>query len=698
MKNHNFKLKLLLTASAAAISFGSNASALPNGTPSWPMLPTVFNQVITQDFDLTDELDITARNRADVLGATGAELSNIDQIATSSFRTISLRIPGGFLLSANQDIVTGGNDLDMLEIRSTNFAGAATTIGDALAGGSQRAGVTLNSFAAEVANNLSLPWEQTNLEGEDGWDTPGLTVLDLSQQVFGFGTEEEYGFDFGLQASNSLHALVLGGAQGNGGNAIIDGLIANPDFGQVEDAPEYLRSLQQAAVSLNTVGVTAENGTDVGIALAQLFNSESLISGEDDNGDFRFDVTNVAAAYSPRPDPLAEVPDPAVIGIDQIASVSLNTVTLGNLAVPEDAGVEWEELDVATFEILGGQEVDFDWNLLPNLRNLTVATTSPELYAAAYYTTDDARLQFDQDLFGEGEDALLDLIFDYAGDDFGRGDVTITDGSQNILLKVNTLSHQGLGSVALYGADDEYDFHQLAAYVTFDDDYDILHASWNTAFAVTRLGDVEVAEYSQYARIDFNTISVGGDLLGVYEADLGLLLEEEAPVGIRQNALDIEFAPDYVNHLDAYTEIGDVTAANVAQVGILNLNTVSAGAALQATLLQGAVDIDADLDNRFYASTSEGNTAVTGLSQALSMQLNTVSAGASLGGVIAQYADDIDINLTNQAVALSDFGSASINGLTQQAINRVNTISLNTLSTAPTVSTGTPSINTEPPV
>lgn len=692
----NFSRRTALSTSVCVAVLAAAASAQAQTFPT------------TIDFDLNwdNYFDLGDYNYAGVEGALGAVNTNLEQTALSQLNNAAARVAAsyqpseidpwsgtgtGIAIDLTQD---SGLDEGGIDLSAGNNAQAWTTQLDALLGGSQIAVTSFNTATVEFTAG--------------GAGDIGLLALDQSLNGDTYNGSPYYpdAFDFNLSSLNQMDAVAA-----YAGNARIDGGIANPDFGKLvipnpdynpedeasqeflADTDQFLSSVQQAAASVNTLRVTSP--VDVQLELSSQGFDVQGFSGREGYGysgdydqNFGISTFNEALAFSPRPS--TTLSDPSIANLDQIAAISLNTMSFGTAATEEAAaGTEDYAVLVDTnntfsnnVSLTGGGEAQLagfnDYNDEVALGNTMVATTDPMAYG----------------MLGGN---LSSPYFDQR--EYGIGDVALSDVSQVAALTANSIRQNGTGDLTLqagyfYGGSGEFDgaFYKddfVQSTVNLDmeagnyyDNGDWESGAVNLALSLTDEGNADISNLSQAVQFGFNSIASGGDINGWNDPNgPGIIQtsEESNPwVGF-----------EYLNDADASTEYGNVTASGLDQIAQISFNTVSAAGDLNANLVQendfelGAWD---DLNNIWLDSDEEGNVTASGLSQIASVRLNSTSVeGAVTSSWLGQAAYDLtDVYFDegiNDLNAETYQGNASVDGIDQVAQLSINTLSAGSIAT-----------------
>jgi len=688
----NFSRRTALSTSVCVAVLAAAASAQAQTFPT------------TIDFDLNwdNYFDLGDYNFAGVEGALGAVNTNLEQTALSQLNNAAARVAADYapsLVDAWSGTGTGiaidlqqdtGLDEGGISLNASNNAAAWTTQLDALLGGSQIAVTSFNTATVEFT------------AGGEG--DIGLLALDqtLNGDTYNGSAYYPDAFDFNLSSLNQMDAVAA-----YSGNARIDGGIANPTFGQmidnpnydpnvegslaqIEDTDQFLSSVQQAAASVNTLRVTSPVDVQLELA-AQGFDVQGFSGREggyySDDYDQNFGIRtfNEALAFSPRPSSTPS--DPSIANLDQIAAISLNTMSFGTAATEETvAGTEDYAVLVDTnntfsnnVSLTGGGEAQLagfnDYHGEVNLGNTMVATTIPMAYG----------------MLGGN---LYSDYFDQR--EYGIGDVALSDVSQVAALTTNSIRQNGEGDLTLqaghfYSLSGEFDgaFYKddfVQSTVNLDMEagnyYDDEEAgAVNLALALTDEGNADISNLSQAVQFGFNSIASGGNINGYNEPNGEGIVQTS-----NESAPWVHF--EYLNNADASTQYGDVTASGLDQIAQISFNTTSAAGDLNGNLGQdsdfeiGAWD---DLNNIWLDSNEEGNLDGSNLSQVASVRLNGVSVdGAVNSSWLDQHAHLSEVFFDegiNDLNAETYQGNASVDGIDQIAQVSFNTLSAGSIET-----------------
>lgn len=665
-----------------------------------------FPSSISFDLDWSDFYTLDSDNQAYVEGALGAVNTAFEQTALAQLNNAAGRVAAGEGLSFGLNQYTGYAE-GGIGLSAWNTATAWTTQLDAIAGGSQVAMTSFNTATFDV----------TAVDEATG-------LVELRQALGGDRDGDDDALNawyFNLGSINQMEAAVA-----YAGTARIDARLANPTFGELIDNPDFIANeedrpegydidtpeqivdteafvngVQQAAVSLNTLRGTAAADTVV-----ELYGQSLDVAGfsgrdyydfvEEVDGtwlDFGLWSYNAAGAFSPRPattefvDPFlaTDQSDPSIANLDQIAAISLNTMTFGERDGTADFTV-WSltNTDEDDYSASGtAQHAKFAGYGNPeqqelNLGNLMVATTIPEIYAIA-----------------GGGLAQSETAWDYMTErTYGIGDAGLSDVSQTAALSINSISQLGDGALTLKDSDTaggvEFTrgmFTQLVEkldFVASDEDAGLASEALNLAAVATLQGDVTLDGLSQIAQIGLNAISSGGDVNGWNDADAPL-------VGILQSMTggDIEFPTQSSIEFEALNYaggksglLGSVGADGIEQIAQISSNTLSAGGDLNAALGQVSdLRIYGDDDfNQIELESIAGDVTAGELSQVALLRMNAVTVGGAVNSAgLAQTAlnlDDLYFDEgINDLLAETKTGNVAVDGISQIAQIGINTLS-----------------------
>lgn len=687
------------TACAAAILYSGAAAAQDYTSSIWFQLN--WNQI----YDLSDSNVATAE------GALGATNIGLEQTALSQLNIAAARVAAGEGLSFDLNQFSGLNT-GTIELSAENEATAWTTQLDALLGGSQVGAASFNTASFDVTSAEDQTGRIELLQAIDG---DGFDGFDYDQA--------DVPFSFSLGVVNTMDA-----AAAYAGTARIDAEMPNPTFGELIDNPDYIadpdlrpdgydvstpeqivdtaefvNGVQQAALSMNTLRGTADADTVVEL-YGQSFDVEGFSGrdsydvdiGEDYTQDFTISGFNSAIAFSPRPasaefvdpDLAGSLSDPSIANLDQIASVSLNTMTFGeedgtadfsvlSLSLAEDDNYDGTDTGTAQSAAFHGYYEEV------TLGNQMLATTLPEAYEAT-------------------GGALASPYIEER--EFGIGDVGLSDVSQTAALTVNSISQLGDGGLTLkdgaYLDGDtleggEPTFHQQDFVQTLTDlnlelsGEFLMRDAVNEAGAYTWEGDVTIAGLAQMAQFGFNAISSGGDVNGWNDGGEGIVqtIGDGTVIGFES-----------VNNLGGRTDDGSLTASEIEQVAQISFNTLRAGGDLNAVLIQESEGFDIaspqfsfhgedDVNVIDLTTDDEGNIAATDLSQLALLRLNSVSVDGTVTSVSldqgAPYLNDVwfDEGINDFRAEVED-GNASVDGISQFAQLSINTLSAGAINSA----------------
>ena len=591
-----------------------------------------YENIIDINFDTKNgDIEIESLNGITAEGALGASNDGVNQIALTQFVNVAAQTD-----SENDTIIDLSHDFsvwdeesffkDELKLGSKNTALAKTSVFDAIIGGSQ---VAVTSF-----NTASL-----DIDAADDNSSADVALLQEIDANWDFAGED--GYDMTLSARNDMLAVVS-----IAGTATINSL-----------NDEGKNGIQQAALSVNTFSLSSEVDTFIELA-GQQGDPNDFLEGEDDVGEFGLIAGNIAGAYSPLPatsefvDPrlATDLNDPSINNLDQIAAISINTMSFGNAANSE------EEIAASTanFEVLSytntfgedfdplygppetygleanGQDAEFDDDkndLI--LGNIMVATTIGE------------------DFIGLSDGAPF-------GDDFGGlGDVAIDNASQVTALTINSITNAGQGELTLkettafgsgYAIAEHGDFDQKIDGLTYESGIE------NIAYASTESGDANVSNLEQVAQYSFNSISSGGDLNGWNDSDQTNGIEQDIDIDFFIQDEDIQYFGNNspyglgLNTAIATTMTDSAAVSDVRQILQLSMNTISVDGNMTTGLYQDINDRELYMDN-----------------------VNVIAA-FGLGGGESAYSDNAILGGgasidTAEQIALFNFNTLSVEGV-----------------------------------
>jgi hypothetical protein len=581
-----------------------------------------------------------------------------------------------------------------LALRADNFAAAWTTQYDSFLNGSQVGLVGFNTASVDVAPG-----------GEDV-----SALIGLDQTLDGVRDDsEDYDrlIDLEMGVLNQMDAVAA-----YAGTAMINGAMDNPDYVSGGDEPLYLSSAQQAVASVNTLAITS--AADVVVEMsAQGFDVEGFAgrhysTDEREGIDegyyqyFKLSTENIALAFAPRP-ASREFIDPSISYLDQIAAISMNTMSLGTApngdvaAGQEDyalmVDVEATYDGYAQFATFSDSETNLVSPEEITLGNIMAATTSPEVYL---------------DLGGalQSDDAFEYFYLR----DYGIGDVSLTEVSQTALATINSIRQNGEGDLTLTagyydaieedslgGYEDEYvflpeDFVQiienlelLVSTANADQD-DLSSSALNFAEASTHVGDVAIADLSQQAQFGFNSITSGGDIEGWNDLDRYGIVQ----IG-GSDSYDASLLAAHTNFIYGRTSLGDIDVAGLEQIANVSMNHVYAGDDLDANLTQISefqVAATDDVNDVLLVSLAKGGLVLDELTQVAALRMNSVSVVDEISSMaLVQDADNLgQLSYSegiNDVSAQVETGNVSVEGVEQTALITSNTVSAGNIATSP---------------
>lgn len=614
-------------------------------------------------------------NDLGVEGALGASNLKLEQTAVAQLNNAagSISSDSSLFLDLVQD--NGASLITGQEISqvATNRAMAWTTQGDALLGGSQIGIASFNTGSFDITAGAL-----------DGYVAVDQAITGQRNGVTNTGTIDDPIFvdnaDYGLNliAYNSLDAAAT-----YSGNAIIDGTVRNPDYianladrplDYDPETPEFIDGVQQASVSLNTLRGTSavdDNFIDFG---GQLLDVPGFTGGDDPATEvnlFGLGAGNLAVAFSPRP--TGTNGDPAIRNLDQIAAITANTISLGEV----DGTANFTLSGVQ--DTIGGDsgQIAIFTGLADDLMlgNRMVATT----YAEDYVVNG-----------GEVFDGPAPVL---AYD--GVGDVALDNVSQVAAVQINSIRQAGDGDLTL--KQETAVLGDPATFVQSISDLNLLlggtnggpvFEELNAAVANTGTGNSSITDLSQVAQVGLNGISSGGDIngwtgYGIPEDDFpGIVQSYDTQVSGGGNSIGYEF----VNFAAAWTDKGAISAEGIDQALQITSNTVSAGGDLNANLLQfGGLAIDGlDDANQIVLGNLVGNVAGADLSQLALVRQSSVSVEGDITAAYLEQTGSADLLSFEQGLndleVYTDTGNASIDGISQIAQVSFNSVSADGIS------------------
>lgn len=614
-------------------------------------------------------------NDLGVEGALGASNLKLEQTAVAQLNNAagSISSDSSLFLDLVQDngasLVTG-QEISQVAI---NRAMAWTTQGDALLGGSQIGIASFNTGSFDITAGAL-----------DGYVAVDQAITGQRNGVTNTGTIDDPIFvdnaDYGLNliAYNSLDAAAT-----YSGNAIIDGTVRNPDYianladrplDYDPETPEFIDGVQQASVSLNTLRGTSavdDNFIDFG---GQLLDVPGFTGGDDPATEvnlFGLGAGNLAVAFSPRP--TGTNGDPAIRNLDQIAAITANTISLGEV----DGTANFTLSGVQ--DTIGGDsgQIAIFTGLADDLMlgNRMVATT----YAEDYVVNG-----------GEVFDGPAPVL---AYD--GVGDVALDNVSQVAAVQINSIRQAGDGDLTL--KQETAVLGDPATFVQSISDLNLLlggtnggpvFEELNAVVANTGTGNSSITDLSQVAQVGLNGISSGGDIngwtgYGIPEDDFpGIVQSYDTQVSGGGNSIGYEF----VNFAAAWTDKGAISAEGIDQALQITSNTVSAGGDLNANLLQfGGLAINGlDDANQIVLGNGVGNVAGADLSQLALVRQNSVSVEGDITAAYLEQTGNADLLSFDQGLndleVYTEEGNASIDGISQIAQVSFNSVSADGIS------------------
>ena len=704
-------LRMLTTVSAAAMLVASTAFA---------------NDVyMHQSLPADDWNTIFQWNEQYAEGALGAAIIDATQIASIyAVQVDAAVINADDTLYIEQEYWTqdGFSSYDSytadgsLDLEAGNGLYALTTRNDALIDGiTQVANTAFQTASVDVTG-----------EGVD------LTTIDLIQTVDGEGYYRDYEgtYSFGLVSDNNIAAIAA-----FQGTAVIDGQVFDT---QTE---EMVNGVQQAVVSLNTLGVTADDGNQVVINLndGQALDTYGVSGGEDYwNGDdylndswnsyeqFTLESTNQAFAYAPHP---VIANDPAVKNLDQIAAVTVNSINVGatdgtadftigdtywlsggsdNYASQEaDFNNNYNNLsqDSSYWDVYNGYDVS-NYSNEVNVRNTAVATT----YLGDVYWDGGQDLGYNIGLGYNGGtlDAWADVGANLGYGYDGVGNVALESLSQVASIGINSINNKGIGDLKLTGNElfwvgedlvsNDMNFDQAVYDFTFFGGASDANSNYwssatdytNFAEATTDVGDVTVDGVDQTTSFAFNSIRSGGDVIGWTELDKGIYSE------ISQYAdTEVYLSSDTLQELTASTNEGDLLAQDLSQTLALSSNTISANGSIRADISQQS-DAEWDLNeaNDLDLYAAYGDMTGGNIAQTVSLTANSIATRDVLdangdvvtagGDLTTAYInqDSYDVDLSDVDYNELDLYAGSDSTIDLGKLSQIAMVSLNSVDVA----------------
>lgn len=649
-----------------------------------------FPSTIEFNLDWNAYYEMDNYNSAFSEGALGASNNEFEQTGLSQLNNAAARIAAGEGLSIDLNQYTSSAQ-GGIALSTENYASAWTTQLGAELGGSQVGVASFNTASFDV----------TASGDADGF-------VELWQTLDGDGpindSTDYVPFDFDMNVRNQMDVAVA-----YAGTATLDAALPNPSFGQLIDNPDYIANeadrpegydvatpaqitdtaefvngVQQAMLSLNTLRGTADADTTVelygqsfdvqGFSGRSYYDDVNVTNGYQQN--FQISGYNEAIAFSPRPatvefvDPglVDGLSDPSIANLDQIAAVSLNTMSFGEAGGTADFSVLSLTDNYSSADNTGTAQAAYfnDYNDEVRLGNRMLATTDSDQYSFA------------------GGDLESEYMYER---EYGIGDVGLSDVSQTAALTVNSISQQGEGALTLKDGsfanqEERIDFAQ-GDFVQTVGDLNLLLSEvesdqWalNIAKANTNTGDSSIDGLTQVAQFGFNSISSGGDINGWNESDhdIGILQTESGSANIDYEHLNFAGADSW--------DIGSVSVSGIDQVAQISFNTLNADGDMNANLEQ---DMDVYIDgyddaNQIDLNSDEGDMTASDMSQVALVRLNSVSVEGTITAVDIDQ-DETNLDLLYFSQGLNDFyadgydGNVSVDGLSQVAQLSINTVS-----------------------
>jgi len=656
---------MLAGVSAAAIMIGSNAAAS--------------DYTFSVGFTAPEDIEFKLDNLGFASAVEGALSQRLEQVAALTVNSIAVSVDLSFeeIVRLEFDAVTDDDEW-LLSVANRNIA--VSTAGDVVAGGVQIANVGFN--LADVT-----------LLGDTG-------VLEITQEI-----HTEY-YEIRVDATNLMFAGVA-----FGGTAEIDARM--PGFEDVEvEVPvldengeptgdfetvtqrqptgEMVNGEQIASISLNTARIQTESDLAV------------FLGGQGIDGDYELEAFAMNAAIAFSPTPFRGGDDPIVRNLDQVAAVTVNSLSFRALEIDGEANAD-VYLTIRNSESAFegdwfGQFASDDARLdRPGAFNLAVATTFGETAKEGF----DAYLDFageDLDFAGEDNggalrDALrsIENVFDspvygtWQGRD-GYGDVNITEVSQLAALTLNAISYVGDGALIIdaeLGQGEDGSFANNVFQVIDRLEGDNIG---NMALAVTGFGDAAIDDLSQIISVQGNRLSSSGDLEFVSDAyqtsDIEIDGREDLAVAAPLFIQSIDYIElDRSQGFDAFgnlavvgTENGRATTDGLEQFVQVAFNSIAAGGDIKGNFAQDVSSYDGGATANFnpaFRSDQEfeianlvqilgsNEASGTGIDQTIVASLNSFSAGGEFVGVLDQHIHSDDENeFVNAIVAQSEKGTA----------------------------------------
>jgi hypothetical protein len=647
----------------------------------------------------------------------------------------------------NELIASGGvidiadfNDISQVGINIANAIGTSGTgfnpvivangvsVDQSIDSGS--AGVIFMDFTsvALVAENV------INLGEDDGLEAGTLIIDEVSQiaanslNVAGLSYEGaaasfsvsqiidlDDGEDVYMEASN----IIVGTAED--GSTFIGS--DDADVASTVDVDESANEVQAALNRLNALSLSSTTGEPV-ITLNQLadmaFSDTGGVSG---GATAEFISSNIIVAGSFIDGPIVTPPgqtpiiyDPSVLGTDQIAQATINTVSISatsGAAIIDQADVSGGTLELPPGYVIGGGDFtgELGYDDTPNQYVNGFASGSGGGINYAEIEVSNVIVAATLSTSGPIDDIYESGGVDYSnefpsgGTDGGIGDVVVGDLAQTGVISLNTISAQGIEAAdnvdLTLGQDEVFivttsggtdtvvgylGVDQVAENLVITEDIggdggDVVNENYIGLYTLN--GDVTLYEVDQTRAVSVNTLSTDGALIGGFDTN-----EAAEETEFTQVLDDVVIDVDNTVLVES-ENLGDGTVTDLSQTNVGTYNSVRAGEFSDLNLEQTATAVDlGDNDNDINISVDEGFLNVGNISQINSQSVNSASAtdyegdgfvGDTLntGPSVSQSATDVQLNaVTNDFDMNQDSGAGDVtlDGLSQTVILSVNTL------------------------
>lgn len=682
--------KRYLLATVAYLAFGTNAIAFDQvlGDNGIDVNIEAINDLIASGgaIEIADFNDVTqtAINIANTIGTSG---TGFNPVIVANGVSINQAIDNGSAGPGDMDFTNVDLEAENVILLGEDDPLTADTL-------------IIDEVSQIAANSLNVAG--LSYEGAD-------TLFVVNQELDMQGGQDAY-----IEASNIIVAITEDGSAFVGSD--------DADNPATVDVDEAANEVQAALNRLNAFSLSSTTGEPT-ISLNQVADLAYSESGGVGSGaaHAEFYASNVIVAGSfvegPIITPPGQLPiiyDPSVLGTDQVAQATINTVSIsatsgatiidspdvsgGSVELPDgyvigsgDYVGEFGSDDVPAQYVDGFESAgNARWGEIEVTNLIVASTTSSTGPIEEIYS-------------GGGIDYTGH--FPSGGTSGGIGDVVVGDLAQTGAISINTISAQGIEEAdnvdLTLGLDEVFTVttpggtDTVVGYLGVVQSVEELEISedigsgggWavneNSILLYTQNGDVDLYEVGQTRATTINTLSTDGALIGGFDTD-----EAADEVEFAQVLDDVYIDVDNRVVVDS-DNLGDATVSDLSQTNVGTYNSVRAGEFTDLNLVQAANNVDVyDNDNTILIEVDEGFLNVGNVSQVNSQSINSASATDYEGGgfvgdtlntgpSVAQSAIDIDMDDVENDFDMNQQntdGDITLDGLSQTALLSVNTL------------------------